>query len=85
MGCRGSLDPTLLWLWHRLATIAPIQLRAWEFLYATDAAPKRQKKKKKKKKSYILSIYFFWIHYMFIIYLAPSTYQVWLWAPGIQQ
>ena len=35
-------DPSLLWLWHRLAPAAPIQPLAWEPPYATGAALKRQ-------------------------------------------
>ena len=30
VGHRHGLDPTLLWLWHRLAAIAPIWPLAWE-------------------------------------------------------
>ena len=45
---RGS-DLVLLWLWHRPAAAAPIQLLAWEPPYAAGAALKRQKTKKKKK------------------------------------
>ena len=41
-------DPTLLWLWHRLAVIAPIRLLAWELPCGVGAALKYQKKKKKK-------------------------------------
>ena len=51
--CRHGLDPTLLWLWRRLAATAPIGPLAWESPYATGAAlemAKRHKKKKKKKK-----------------------------------
>uniref|UniRef100_A0A4X1V528 non-specific serine/threonine protein kinase n=1 Tax=Sus scrofa TaxID=9823 RepID=A0A4X1V528_PIG len=40
----------LLWLWPRLAAVAPIPPLAWEPPYATGAALKRQKDKKKKKK-----------------------------------
>ena len=40
VGCRGSSDPMLLWLWCRLAAIAPIQPLAWELPYAMDAALK---------------------------------------------
>ena len=43
VGCRLSSDPELLWLWCRLAAIAPIQPLAWE-------APKAKKKKKERKK-----------------------------------
>ena len=39
---RCSLDPTLLWLWCRLAATAPIGLLAWEPPYAAGAALKRQ-------------------------------------------
>ena len=53
VGCRHGLDPTFLWLWHRLVATAPIGPLAWEPPYAARAAQekaKRQKKKKKKKK-----------------------------------
>ena len=40
----------LLWLWCRLAAIAPIGPLAWEPPYAIGYGPKKQKKKKKKKK-----------------------------------
>ena len=44
-----SLDPVLLWLWHRLAATAQIQPLAWKLLYAMGVALKRQNDKKKKK------------------------------------
>ena len=50
VGCRGGLDPTLLWLWRRPAATTPIRLLAWEPPYAVGAVLKRPKKKKKKKK-----------------------------------
>ena len=40
------LDPTLLWLWHRLADTASIRPLAWESPYAVGVALKSQKKKK---------------------------------------
>ena len=40
---RGS-DPPLLWLWCRLAAVAPIQPLAWELPYAVGVALKIQKK-----------------------------------------
>ena len=40
----------LLWLWRRLAAVAPTGLLAWEPPYAMGAALKSKKKKKKKKK-----------------------------------
>ena len=52
VGRRCSLDLVLLWLWCRLAAVAPIPPLAWEPPYATGAAQeiaKRQKDKKKKK------------------------------------
>ena len=45
VGHRHSSDPTLLWLWCRLAAKAPIQPLAWELPYAMGVALKRQKKK----------------------------------------
>ena len=53
VGCRRSLDHTLLWLWHRLVATAPIGPLAWEPPYSAGAAqemPKRPKKKKKQNK-----------------------------------
>ena len=45
IGCRCGSDPTLLWLWRRLAATAPIQPLAWERPYATGAALQKKKKK----------------------------------------
>ena len=50
VGCRRGLDPALLWLWRRLAAIAPIGPAAWEPPYAAGATLKRQKTEKKKRK-----------------------------------
>ena len=63
--CRGlwcrsqtQLDPTLLWLWCRLAATAPIRPLTWEPPYATGAAQRNsnnnnyKKQKTKKKKNY---------------------------------
>ena len=44
---RHGLDPTLLWLWHRPAAIAPIQPLAWELPYAAGADLKKDPKKDK--------------------------------------
>ena len=41
-------DPTLLWLWCRLAAVPLIQSLAWEPPYAIGAALKKRKRKKKK-------------------------------------
>ena len=40
-----SLDPALLWLWHRLAAVAPI---GPELPYAVSVALKSKKEKRKK-------------------------------------
>ena len=48
VGCRRGLDPALLWLWCRLAAIAPIRPLAWEPPYAAGVALKRQKQDKQK-------------------------------------
>ena len=46
VGHKCGLDPTLLWLWRRLAATVPIRPLAWELPYAMSAALKRKKKKK---------------------------------------
>ena len=48
VGHRCIWDPELLWLWCRLAVVAPIRHLAWELPYAAGVALKTQKKKKKK-------------------------------------
>ena len=47
---RRSLDPSLLWLWHRPVDTAPIRLLAWEPPYAARVALEKAKRQKKKKK-----------------------------------
>ena len=47
IGRRRGSDPELLWLWHRPATVAPIQPLAWELPYATGVALKTKKKERK--------------------------------------
>ena len=42
-GCRCGSEPTLLWLWHRLAATAPNGPQAWEPPYAMGAALKKGK------------------------------------------
>ena len=49
VGHRHSLDPSLLWLWHRQAAAAPIQPLAWEPPYAAGVALKSKKQTKKDK------------------------------------
>ena len=50
VGHRHSSDPTLLWLWNRLAATASIGPLARESPCASGAAIEKTKKKKKKKK-----------------------------------
>ena len=49
-GCRCSLDPALLWVWHRLVATAPIQPLAWEPPYAMGAVLEKEKRQKKKER-----------------------------------
>ena len=49
VGRRRGWGLLLLWLWHRLATVALIRPQPWELPYAMGAAQKRQKKTQKKE------------------------------------
>ena len=51
VGCTHGWDPTLLWLWPRLAAIAWIRPLAWEPPYAMGAALERAKRQKIKNKN----------------------------------
>ena len=53
VGCRGGLDPTLLWLWHRQATAASIRPLVWEPPHAMEAALEKAKRPKKNVCIYI--------------------------------
>ena len=53
VGRRRSLDPMLLWLWHRPAATALIQPLTWELPCAAGVALKRKKKKLKIKNNKI--------------------------------
>ena len=44
VGGRRGLDPVLLWLWRRVAALAPIRLLGWEPPYALGTALKKNKK-----------------------------------------
>ena len=50
VGRRRGSDPTLLWLWLRLAATALFRPLAWEPPYAAGVALEKIKKKKKEKK-----------------------------------
>ena len=49
VGHRYGSDPTLPWLWDRLAAVAPIRPLAWEPPYAVGTVLKGQKTKDKKQ------------------------------------
>ena len=51
VGCRLGSDPSLLWLWRRLAATALIRPLAWETLYAAGAAQEKAKRKKEKSQA----------------------------------
>ena len=51
VGLRRGSDPVLLWLWCRLAAIAPIRLLAWEPPHATEAALEKAKIPKTNKQT----------------------------------
>ena len=44
VGRRRSSDPVLLWLWYRLAAVAPIRPIAWEPPYVAGTALQKEKK-----------------------------------------
>ena len=44
IGHRCSLDPTLLWLWCKLAAAAPIQPLAWKLPCGTGVALKKKER-----------------------------------------
>ena len=50
VGRRCGSDPTLLWLWRRIAATARIGPLAWEPPYAAAAAQEMAKRQKRKKK-----------------------------------
>ena len=59
VGCRCSSDPTLLWLWRRLAATAPTRPLAWELPCAMGTAlEKTESQKKKKKKRHVGFVWF---------------------------
>ena len=51
VGHRQGSDPLLLWLWCRLAAVAPFRPLIWETPYAAGAILKRQKIKNNQKNS----------------------------------
>ena len=48
VGHRLGSDSALLWLWRRLAAVAPIRPLAWEPQYAAGTAQEMAKSQKKK-------------------------------------
>ena len=54
VGRRHGLDLALLWLWCRLAAVAPIGPLAWECPHAVGATLEKAKRQKKQRKSKIV-------------------------------
>ena len=59
VGHRHGSDPTLLWLWRRLAATAPIGPLTWELPSAAGAALKSKKKKKRERERIVPKEMFF--------------------------
>ena len=49
VGRRSGSDLVLLWLWCRLAAVAPMGPLAWEPAYATGAALKEKKERERER------------------------------------
>ena len=60
VGLRRGLDLALLWLWCRLAAIAPIRPLTWELPYAAHAALKTKQTNKQKTKD-LKELLFMWV------------------------
>ena len=67
VGRRRGSDPALLWLWHRLAAIAPIRPLAWEPPYAVRAAQEMALKKKTQKNQTFFILFLFFPFLNFIL------------------
>ena len=58
VGHRCGSDLALLWLWCRLAALAPVRPLAWEPLNASGVVLERQRTNKQKLPSFLLSRYY---------------------------
>ena len=67
VGCRGSLDPALLWLWSRLAAVALLRPLTWEPPYTVGVALKRQKTNCVLMENFIYQIRYAQISYLMVI------------------
>ena len=56
VGRRHSLDPALLWLWHRPVARGPIRPLAWESPYAMGAAQEKAKRPKQQQQQQKLNL-----------------------------
>ena len=65
VGHSQGLEPVLLWLWHRLASVAPIWPLDWELPYASDVTLKS----KEKTKLFLLPLFFLRFVKMWNIFL----------------
>ena len=55
VGPRCGSDSTLLWLWRRLAAVAPVQPLAWELAYAVNMALKSKDNRQPEAKVDVIS------------------------------
>ena len=53
---RHGLDLTLLWLWCRLAAVAPIRPLVWESPYAAGVPLKSKKERKEEKRKWLFEL-----------------------------
>ena len=74
VGHRRGLDPTLLWLWRRLAVTAPIRPLAWEPPCAKGAA-QEMVKRQKKKEGVFHNIQFITLYFYILFFLQKTRKQ----------
>ena len=79
VGHRCGSDPSLLWLWHRLAATALIRFLVWEPPYTAGAALEKTKRQKKKKKKEDVSLWYSRskIRQLSLQWLGALLLQVW--------
>ena len=68
VGCRCSLDLTLLWLWRRPVATVPVGPLAWELPYAVGVALRDKRAKKRN-----LSFCFFCSSRLLLLHLCPEV------------
>ena len=78
VGGRCGSDPVLLWLWHRLAAVAPIGPLAWKSPYAAGVAPPKKGVQK------TMFFRFLFCFSMPVVY-GNSTAEDRTWVPAVTQ